>query len=182
MPDPSEDMPADSPAADGDGDGDGDGGGDGDGDGDGDDDGCADGWIECDGICVDPEDDPENCGGCGRTCVEKLDPILEGGCAGGQCRPMFSPCVSAEDGLFTCEEVCAAQGETCLDKTASPLCWYVGIGWQEDEVELCEGHFQEQGVSFGTFGCFDPIPFDESCGSQTCTHFVCCCSQTAQEP
>jgi hypothetical protein len=63
----------DGDSGDGDGDpstGDGDGDGDpstGDGDGDGDGDGC-DG-LECNGICVDPQFDNDNCGGCGMPCM-----------------------------------------------------------------------------------------------------------------
>ena len=102
------------------------GSGDGDGDGDGDV-GCDEHEVVCDGECVNLYSDSENCGACGRTCMEKPDPMLEGGCAGGECRPMFSPCISAEDELLTCDAVCAAQGETCLDQEDVPTCSHVAF-------------------------------------------------------
>ena len=55
--------------------------------------GCQDPLIDCDGICVDPFTDPDNCGGCGNGCSGDQD------CALGDCRvlryafltPVFYP-------------------------------------------------------------------------------------------
>jgi hypothetical protein len=74
----SGDGDGDPSTGDGDGDpstGDGDGDpntGDGDGDpntGDGDGDGCDPGQEPCNGICIDPQFDNDNCGGCGQPCM-----------------------------------------------------------------------------------------------------------------
>jgi hypothetical protein len=130
---------------------------------------------------VDARYDVQNCGACGRTCKEKLDPIFEGGCFDGECRAMYSPCVTVEDGLLTCDAVCAAQGEACLSDT--PPCSTVMIGWAEGDMAFCEGHFQNQGASFGSLHCSDPLPFGGNCDfPEICESFVCCCSQATQEP
>lgn len=40
---------------------------------------CLDGWIECDGVCVDPTTDETSCGGCGNVCAAGQE------CVGGVC-------------------------------------------------------------------------------------------------
>ena len=174
------DTPPDLP---GDGDGDGDGNGSGDGDGDGDGDGCSSTEIECNGECINPLTDEQNCGTCGRTCEEKLGLLIEGGCSQGECLPMFSPCVSEADGFTTCDDVCAGQGEACLSEAESPYCHVVAMGWESDELEQCQVHDPGAAIGLGHIGCSDPLPFGGSCGfPDICTYFACCCSQTAQEP
>ena len=44
--------------------------------------GCADSEICCDDVCVDPESDPANCGGCGHDC-------LGGQCSAALCQPVL---------------------------------------------------------------------------------------------
>ena len=64
--------------------------------------GCPDGEIDCSGVCVNPQEDRNNCGNCGITCSE-LEECVEGTC---RCRM----------GLERCGEVCVdlqADNEHC---------------------------------------------------------------------
>jgi hypothetical protein len=171
LPDPTPDLP-------GDGDGDDDEPGDGDdtpGDGDGDP-ACAENQIECDGVCVNPNSDTNNCGQCGRTCWEGQMDLLEGGCFQGECRPHYSECFTQADGFTTCAEVCASKGQTCRDKDDLLRCGNVARAWHDpDEFEICEAHLDGVGLN-NLENCESPLPFDNY------AYITCCCTQTAQLP
>jgi hypothetical protein len=105
------------------GDGDGDPTGDGDGDPTGDGDPCGADELHCNGNCIDPMTDSNNCGSCGRKC-NILNDI--GGCAEGVCAPSLTECIEAQDPIASCENVCASKGETCAKEgcNTGTFFWY----------------------------------------------------------
>lgn len=67
--------------------------------------------IACAGACTDLRDDHDNCGACGRQCVDVFD---SGSCAGTVCRGATACELSAGlSATETCTEVCAAIGAVC---------------------------------------------------------------------
>lgn len=92
--------------------------------------GCPPGTIECEGVCVDPMGDPNNCGGCGSPCA-RGESCQDGGCVG-FCDPGLSECGGAcvdvgsdPENCGDCGVACAF-GEECIDRVC------VGI-------EVCDG-------------------------------------------
>lgn len=90
----------------------------------------------CGDTCVDAKTDPKNCGECGRTCLFSENPFA-GGCLDGECLPFYSGCVSSSDGLSTCDEVCAASGQSCRDDDDAVSCGIVGFVWTEGNEDAC---------------------------------------------
>lgn len=70
---------------------------------------CDTGRTCCDGVCVNTENDPRHCGGCGATC-EGADNF----CTGGSCEPI--PCEGdCTDPEVCCGTVCCGDGQICCD-------------------------------------------------------------------
>lgn len=88
----------------------------------------------CDGRCVDLQTDPQNCGGCGRTCVVPgaESACTDGACAIARCALGAADCNgSAEDGCETaitcsagaaCTTSCGTQGTRSCDDACAPSC------------------------------------------------------------
>jgi hypothetical protein len=94
------------------GDGDGDGDGDPTGDGDGEPNPCPlPNQLPCNGDCIDVMDDDNNCGACGKVCPKNAE---EGGCSEGACLPFWSECFVPLVDFDNCNDVCAAEGKTCV--------------------------------------------------------------------
>jgi hypothetical protein len=51
---------------------------------------CRAGWLDCDGICIEVQNDPHNCGACGHEC----GPFE---CSGGVCGPLRRPDAGGPD-------------------------------------------------------------------------------------
>ncbi len=68
---------------------------------------CA-GQDLCDGVCTNLETDGQNCGSCGNLCPNG------GTCTSVGCDPVLTPCFYIPDTWDTCDERCAALGETCV--------------------------------------------------------------------
>mgnify|MGYP006928213197 CR=1 FL=1 len=94
---------------------------------------CPPGTQACGVRCADLHVDPDNCGGCGRTCVipQAAASCVDGGCALAECEPGFSD----RDGVLangceaaivcepggSCETVCGSEGRLeCVDD--EPTC------------------------------------------------------------
>jgi hypothetical protein len=154
-------SPGDGDGSPGDGDGspgDGDGTpGDGDGSpGDGDGESCGDGELMCDGQCIDPLINPDNCGSCGKMCAVVNG---AGGCEAGACLPVLSECIPAQDPMLSCNDVCAVEGKACESQgcNGSTFLWY-------GTLNTCE--------------TFQGSPSAASCASPTTptnNYYRCCC-------
>lgn len=95
---------------------------------------CDGDTVECDGRCVDLDDDPDNCGQCGRTCVVDHGEAacVVGDCALGTCDVGFADC----DGDLTngceleascqsgdgCTTACDSIGTLDCSDVCSPIC------------------------------------------------------------
>jgi hypothetical protein len=103
----------------------------------------------CEGQCVDVQDDPNNCGGCGEICETSLIACLSNQCINGGCLEVF-----AED------------GEPCEDGGSVGICCF------NVETSLCivdvRDNFDHCG---GCLGC-DPEKAD------ACVEGVCVCGDT----
>ena len=77
---------------------------------------CPPSYIDCDGTCIRPSDDPANCGGCGITCPRDRT------CQGGEC-------VCDQD-FLECEGTCVPKTGCCSDID----CWVYG-----DDYFCCNG-------------------------------------------
>jgi hypothetical protein len=136
IPNPDGDADGDSDGdidGDADGDSDGDGDGDADGDGDGDSDSDADGDSDsdidedderycppdrptaCGDDCMNLDNDPHNCGSCGRECPGRFSICIDGICHG------YSECSFPGIGCPTCERTCERLGASC-----STECYHIG--------------------------------------------------------
>ncbi|KIG11574.1 Endo-1,4-beta-xylanase A precursor [Enhygromyxa salina] len=158
----SGDGDGDGDSGDGDGDsGDGDGDGDsGDGDsGDGDGDSCEPNELLCDGFCVDPTSDPENCGMCGHICEIKND---IGGCSESVCEPTLSECIHTEDPPVSCNDVCAGEGKLCIAQGCGGGATFYPYG----SLNICE-MFIGAGQSSP---CTDPTVLAAG-------YYRCCCGE-----
>jgi hypothetical protein len=79
----------------------------------------ADDSSECPG--ADLQTDAMNCGSCGNECAfDPLDPSV-GGCAAGECAPLWSECHLAESS--TCSEVCGEASLTCVEGGCAGATW-----------------------------------------------------------
>jgi hypothetical protein len=59
---------------------------------------CVAGRQKCEGACIDPKSDPQNCGGCGKACPAVANATSS--CSDGQCT------FSCNAGLSQCGGVC----------------------------------------------------------------------------
>lgn len=74
---------------------------------------CAEG-AACGGVCTDLMKTAEHCGACGKSCAS--------GCKDGGCAPAFGECVRFDEGFDTCDQICGASGQTCVENGC-------GKGW-----------------------------------------------------
>lgn len=72
---------------------------------------CARGRACCNGVCVNVENDPRNCGGCGTTC-SGATPFCEGTCKAAPCSIDAGVCSSAQS---CCGGACCGAGQLCCD-------------------------------------------------------------------
>jgi hypothetical protein len=64
----------------------------------------------CDGKCTDFDSSENNCGECGKTCMEQpAVGLSSGGCKNGECAPLWSLCVDLQT-LGDCTVACAMWG------------------------------------------------------------------------
>lgn len=70
---------------------------------------CREGLIACSGACIDASSNDEHCGVCNHACKR---PFRYGHCLEGAC-PSAEQCAAIEQGLTTCNEVCAHHGQRC---------------------------------------------------------------------
>ena len=68
--------------------------------------GCPDGQTDCDGTCIDPSSDPNNCGFCGLACGVGRT------CSGGGC--------VCSAGYTDCLGICCAADEVCVEGFCQP--------------------------------------------------------------
>lgn len=115
----------------------------------------------CDGVCRSLDDDPQNCGQCGRRCEDQdaPDAHIDATCSAGSCLVATS-CVSS--GTPTCNDVCADAGMTCgpTFEYTTPFFYethdVVGLGFN-----LVNGCDQERIAAELYLRCTDTILFDE---------------------
>jgi hypothetical protein len=73
---------------------------------------CQQGRLCCDGACVNPANDPFNCGACGKVC-----PNDARYCAGGTCqRPECSPVIDCAPNATCCGNSCCTTGQLCCEQ------------------------------------------------------------------
>ncbi len=80
---------------------------------------CNDFQIECSGLCVDPENDPQNCGGCGIDCGPG------GYCDIGDCAFPPEPCVTCAEAItekLGVPNVCAGTSASLYMNVVSCVC------------------------------------------------------------
>lgn len=126
---------------------------------------CEVGFVNCDGVCVDPQLDPMNCGGCGVMCA--ADEMCEAGACASICAP-------AE--LF-CDN-------TCIDPQSDPMhCGACGVMCAADEQcanGVCES-ICNMGELYCNNQCVDPMSDPANCGAcnqacqmgEQCVNGVC---------
>jgi hypothetical protein len=77
--------------------------------------GPCDGGLLCGKTCVDPLTDNDNCGRCNFKCnVYTSGTFTMGGCEKGLCAPSYGACFTGTKPYFTCDEMCAQEGATCV--------------------------------------------------------------------
>ena len=117
-----------------------------------------------DGICVDLDDDANQCGTCGTSCeVQAVDTQFEaGGCGEGSCQSLWTDtCIVQSDPWSTCNEYCAAQGLAC-----TPTCADEGARARFLSLDDCEG------FGVGAYSDLCDFAFDFSGGNDA---YRCCC-------
>ncbi|PRP92637.1 hypothetical protein ENSA5_48190 [Enhygromyxa salina] len=128
-------------------------GGDGDGDGetgDGTDDPeCPTGELSCDGACIDPDVDPDNCGECGNAC--------EGVCNGGVCEIVDCTVEACPDGSYCdlgtneCMPGCGSDAD-CPDGSCDLGSHTCGLG----AGDACDVYTQDCIDGFKCNASYDP--------------------------
>lgn len=140
---------------------------------------CRGGLTPCDGACVDLSTSDEHCGACDHACRYA---VRFGGCVDGQC-PSALFCGRRE--IRTCDDVCAAHGQVCLDDADEPEWIGCGGGWyrlyfadlNDDPLELCE---EAIGSTRGIEAtCSTPIDWSARGGLEynLAGAVACCCTQ-----
>lgn len=122
----------------------------------------------CDAACVNPETDDKHCGACGIRCIGMGagGTAIAGVCSAAMCAPVLSPCF-APNTPFSCAEICAAQGRTCVALGCA------GATHAEyPRLAECESH---TGFTKGGDGCGDRVLLGDGQGAARC-----CCTGRAQ--
>lgn len=120
------------------------------------------------GCCADLDDDPTNCGTCGRTCPG-------GRCAEGTCSPTFLQCLVSGEQPYTgvvyqtCDDFCASVGQVCsascgYDSNEASEEWFDSLNCYDDT---------EMGVTPVLHGCSDV--FEAQGPNGETPSFKCCC-------
>jgi hypothetical protein len=115
----------------------------------------------CDGVCVDVLENEEHCGECGQICEYGFETQL-GICEDGQCGPFWSDCYEQADGFTTCNEICANEGQACVEGG----CTYTWT--QSDSPGFC---ITDSPGGNGTLGACDTEFI------WTDSQLRCCCTQ-----
>jgi len=122
--------------------------------------------MMCDGVCVDVVANNDNCGGCGVVCkVYELPNPDVGICVDGACSPTYSDCVAQADGLVNCDQICGAQGLTCVEDECNGDTSII-----TDSLDLCMSALPA-GVLHTPQGCGTPISWNGK------LYGACCCAQ-----
>lgn len=122
--------------------------------------------LMCDGTCVDPMNDNENCGSCGRQC---LVAGASGACDGGTCTPTIgNNCISFDDRAMwpTCDSICGGIGASCVERGCAGNTYvvYPSCGTSTSDVPQV----------FNTDPCDEPIAWG---GAAQGAVLRCCCTQ-----
>jgi hypothetical protein len=136
---------------------------------------CRDGLTACEGECVDLTSSDEHCGACGHGC---RDPSWAGHCVEGAC-PSAHWCGAPDQGLETCEDVCALHGQEC-DEGPRELSRGCGGGYElyfEDGLNNCELGLGGQWATDAS--CTTPIDWSVKGGFESipAQAVECCCTQ-----
>lgn len=75
--------------------------------------GCAAGLSCCNGACVNPANDPRNCGGCGAACPGPSAFCSGGACAQAPCNP--GTVCSVPSATLCCGAACCKTGQICCE-------------------------------------------------------------------
>jgi hypothetical protein len=120
---------------------------------------CPEGTIDCDGICVDPMVDSNNCGACGTKCEPGYACDGSGSCA-----------LACQEGLVSCDG-------NCIDPLTSPQfcgaaadCVGANAGVACDAGEVCDGSGScavscQAGMVACDGICTDPLTSVSHCGA-----------------
>ena len=130
--------------------------------------------VECNGVCVDLENDDDNCGACGHVCKA---PETFGSCEEGSC-PAALWCSPGP--VETCDDVCDSFGQRCIDGEpqdrticAGENVFHESNGNALDECERGDGHsYRYPGrcsESIDWTIVHDTGPYSEA--------VACCCTQ-----
>jgi hypothetical protein len=139
---------------------------------------CPDGEVQCGDECADLRWSNDHCGACDHACMHHG----VGECWEGVCPPT-EYCARFEDGHATCDEVCAAYGQPCVDSepTVPASCGgeiytlYYVLGEDFD----CHVGFWASAIVMG--GCSEPIKWDYEAGPNGGSPpgaVSCCCTQS----
>jgi hypothetical protein len=136
---------------------------------------CKGGKKKCGKICVDIQNDANNCGGCGKQCANGQ------ACEDGECQEPPPPQCAA--GEIACEYLCCSATQECCGNGLNPLCYdpatesccpdWQGFGTVCPPGTRCET-FDDP---YDTVGAY---PFCCPSGTTTCVHgccpegYVCC--------
>ena len=73
--------------------------------------GCTQGRECCNGACVNPMNDPFNCGGCGKRCEGNTPFCSDGTCT----QPVCSLTIDCQAGATCCGSTCCGAGQLCCE-------------------------------------------------------------------
>jgi hypothetical protein len=87
--------------------------------------GCYEGETKCDGICVDTQSDPNNCGGCDIKCTAppgEVSRCINGGCTIPECREGTTKCDGICVDTQSDDYNCGGCGFACHCYEGDPRC------------------------------------------------------------
>lgn len=116
----------------------------------------------CDGICVDLQNNDNNCGECRNVCLIEGGVQRFGGCQEANCLPTVSDCYGVSL-VSNCDEVCSGEGEVCVRNG----CFGQTVFLYGDDLSCSEYHH----IDYRSIAC------DESVSSVALL-LRCCCTTT----